>query len=81
MVEGLKEEQQAVQELRVEPYRPFRSNFENYLYISVGRNKVRVGDILNFKVFISTSSPEHRNLVQHLTYTVSVELGGVLGGE
>ncbi|XP_056613917.1 complement C3-like [Triplophysa dalaica] len=70
VVEGLKAEQQAVQELRVDPYTPFRSNFANYLYISVGRNKVRVGDILNFKVFISTSSPEQKNLVQHLTYTV-----------
>lgn len=75
MVEGLKAEQQAVKELRVEPYIPFRRNYANYLYISVGSNKVRVGDTLNIKVHISTSSPEQKNLVQHLTYAVSVKLG------
>ncbi|XP_073669750.1 venom factor-like [Paramisgurnus dabryanus] len=69
VVDGLKTERQAVKELRVEPYIPFRSHIPNYLYITAGTNKVKVGDNVNLKVHINTS-PGQRAHVQYLTYAV-----------
>ncbi|KAL0159935.1 hypothetical protein M9458_043660, partial [Cirrhinus mrigala] len=43
---------------------------KNYLHISVGSNKVVVGNSLNIKVYIKTDPPEHRKLVKKLTYAV-----------
>ncbi|XP_067272244.1 complement component c3b, tandem duplicate 2 [Pseudorasbora parva] len=64
----LKPEQQAVEEVRVDPYAPF-SSYRNYLHISVGSNRVVVGDMLNVQAHIK-SPPKQKKLVEKLTYAV-----------
>ncbi|XP_067272243.1 complement C3-like [Pseudorasbora parva] len=65
----LKPEQQAVEEVRVEPYSSFNHN-RNYLHISVGSNRVVVGDMLNVQAYVRSSSPKQQKLVEKLTYAV-----------
>ncbi|XP_073699792.1 complement C3-like [Garra rufa] len=66
---SLKPEQQAIQEMRVEPYASFNNN-GNYLHISVGSSRVVVGDTLNIQAHIKCNPPEHKRFVEHLTYAV-----------
>ncbi|XP_077082846.1 complement component c3b, tandem duplicate 2 isoform X2 [Siphateles boraxobius] len=65
---SLKPEQQAVLEMRVEPYSPY-SGYRNFLHISVGLDRVLVGDRLNVQAHIK-SPPNQKKLVEHLTYAV-----------
>lgn len=69
----LKPEQQAVEEVRVEPYASFMG-FRHYLHISVGSSRVVVGDSLNVQAYIK-SSAKSKKFVEQLTYAVSVTLG------
>ncbi|KAF4097808.1 hypothetical protein G5714_021816 [Onychostoma macrolepis] len=64
----LKPEQQAVQEMRLQPYASF-NEYGNYLHISVGNSPVVVSDTLNIQAHIK-SNPEQRKLVEQLTYAV-----------
>lgn len=70
---ALKPEQQAVQEMHVEPYASF-NNYGNYLHISVVSNRVVVGDTLSVQAHIKCDLPERKRLVEHLTYAVSLSL-------
>ncbi|XP_016110605.1 complement C3-like [Sinocyclocheilus grahami] len=66
---SLKPEQQAIQEMRVEPYASF-NDYRNYLHISVGSSRVVVGDTFNVQAHIKSNSPERKKLVEQLTYAV-----------
>nr|CAQ13355.1 novel protein similar to vertebrate complement component 3 (C3) [Danio rerio]CAQ15376.1 novel protein similar to vertebrate complement component 3 (C3) [Danio rerio] len=66
---SLKPEQQAIQEVYVKPYSTFRSH-GNYLHVSVGASRVVVGGSISVQVYIKSSLPNHRALVEHLTYIV-----------
>uniref|UniRef100_A0A672LIE0 Complement C3-like n=1 Tax=Sinocyclocheilus grahami TaxID=75366 RepID=A0A672LIE0_SINGR len=59
---SLKPEQQAIQEMRVEPYASF-NDYRNYLHISVGSSRVVVGDTFNVQAHIKSNSPERKKLV------------------
>ncbi|KAK2907328.1 hypothetical protein Q8A67_006313 [Cirrhinus molitorella] len=59
-----------MQEMLLKPYLGFDGYSKNYLHISVGSNKVAVDKSLIIKVYIKTSSPEHRKLVKQLTYAI-----------
>lgn len=63
-------EQQAKQHTTVQPFFPFSSHQQNYLYVSSGTNKVSVGDSLSLKLSISTSDPTVRENIKHVTYLV-----------
>lgn len=65
--------------MRLEPYSPFLRYSQNYLYISLDTNRVEVGNTLNIKAHIKTSTPENRVLVEQLTYVVSMGLGRSFG--
>ncbi|XP_043079055.1 complement C3-like isoform X1 [Puntigrus tetrazona] len=65
----LKPEQQAVQEIRVEPYASFNDD-RNYLHISMGSSSVVVGSTLNIKAHIKSIQGERRKLVEQLMYAV-----------
>nr|UHJ79854.1 putative complement c3.9 [Ctenopharyngodon idella] len=67
---GVNAENQAVQEMTLEPYLGFNGYSKNYLHISVGNKQVAVGSSLNIKLTIKTALPEHRKLVKQLTYVV-----------
>ncbi|KAF4097806.1 hypothetical protein G5714_021814 [Onychostoma macrolepis] len=66
---SLKPEQQAVQEMRVQPYVSF-NDYRNYLHISVGNSPVVVGGSLTIQAHIRSIPPERRKLVEQLTYAV-----------
>lgn len=66
---SLKPEQQAIQEIYVKPYSTF-SGHDNYLHVSVGASRVVVGGSISIQVYIKSSLPNHRALVEHLTYIV-----------
>lgn len=67
---SLKPEQQAIQEVYVKPYSTF-SGHGNYLHVSVGASRVVVGGSISIQAYIKSSLPNHRALVEHLTYIVS----------
>lgn len=66
----LRPEQQAKQQVTVKPFFPFNGQQQNYLYISLGTNKVSLGDQLSLKLSISTSEPTVRENIKHITYLV-----------
>lgn len=67
---NLKPEQQAKQQVTIQPFLPFNGQQQNYLYISSGTNKVSLGDLLSLKLSISTSEPTARENIKHITYVV-----------
>uniref|UniRef100_A0A3Q1ASV7 Complement component c3b, tandem duplicate 2 n=2 Tax=Amphiprion ocellaris TaxID=80972 RepID=A0A3Q1ASV7_AMPOC len=67
---GLRPEQQAKQQITVQPYVTFTSRQRNYLYISTGTNTVSVGDRLSLKLSISLAEQTQREFVKHITYLV-----------
>lgn len=71
---SLKPEQQAIQEMHVEPYAAF-NDYRNYLHVSMGSSRVVVGDTVNFNAHIKCNPPERKQLVEQLTYAVSLSLG------
>ncbi|NP_001093483.1 complement C3b.1 precursor [Danio rerio] len=66
---SLKPEQQAIQEVYVKPYSTF-SGHDNFLHVSVGASRVVVGGSVSVQMYIKSSLPNHRALVEHLTYIV-----------
>uniref|UniRef100_A0A671TD78 Complement component c3b, tandem duplicate 1 n=1 Tax=Sparus aurata TaxID=8175 RepID=A0A671TD78_SPAAU len=66
----LRPDQQAKQQITVQPYVPFNQRRQNYLYISTRTNRVSVGDRLSMDLSIVTSEPAHRDLVKQITYLV-----------
>ena len=71
MQAGLRPEQQAKQQITVQPFAAFSSLNQNYLYISTGTNTVSVGDRLSLKMSISAKHPIYRHT--HITYMVRQE--------
>lgn len=69
----LKPEQQAKQEITVQPYAASNIHQGNYLYISTGTNTVSAGDRLSLKLSITTADPSHRPYIKHITYMVRQE--------
>ncbi|XP_033985885.1 cobra venom factor-like [Trematomus bernacchii] len=67
---GLRPEQQAKQQITVQPFAAFRSLKQNYLYISTGPNTVSVGHRLSLKMSISVADPTYRQYITHITYLV-----------
>uniref|UniRef100_A0A3Q3L7G2 Complement component c3b, tandem duplicate 1 n=1 Tax=Mastacembelus armatus TaxID=205130 RepID=A0A3Q3L7G2_9TELE len=67
---GLKPEQQAKNQITVQPYIPFNRYRQNYLYISIRSNTVSVGDILSLSLAITAADKTHRHLINHITYLV-----------
>ncbi|RXN35011.1 complement C3-like protein [Labeo rohita] len=65
----LKPEQQAIQEMHVEPYAAF-NDYRNYLHISMDSSRVVVGDTVNFNAHIKCNPPERKQLVEQMTYAV-----------
>lgn len=69
----LRPEQQAKQQITVQPYVSFNRDQKNYLYVSTGTNRVSVGDRLSLKLSISTADESHREHIKHITYLVRQE--------
>ncbi|XP_051801045.1 complement C3-like [Acanthochromis polyacanthus] len=67
---GLRPEQQAKQQITVQPYQTFTSRQRNYLYISTGTNTVSVGDRLSLQLSISLADQTNREFVKHVSYLV-----------
>ncbi|KAK5898792.1 hypothetical protein CesoFtcFv8_008337 [Champsocephalus esox] len=67
---GLRPEQQAKQQITVQPFAAFRSRKQNYLYISTGTSTVSVGDRLSLKMIITVADPTYRQYITHITYLV-----------
>ncbi|XP_075316041.1 A.superbus venom factor 1-like, partial [Odontesthes bonariensis] len=67
---GLRPDQQARQQITVQPYTPFNNQHQNYLYISTGTNTVSVGDRLSVKISIRAADETHRKFAKHITYMV-----------
>ncbi|KAK5865371.1 hypothetical protein PBY51_019649 [Eleginops maclovinus] len=67
---GLRSEQQAKQQITVQPFIAFIRRNQNYLYISTGSNTVSVGDRLSLKLSITVADPTHRQHITHITYMV-----------
>uniref|UniRef100_A0A3Q1H0X2 Uncharacterized protein n=1 Tax=Anabas testudineus TaxID=64144 RepID=A0A3Q1H0X2_ANATE len=66
----LRPDQQAKQQITVQPYATFSQKQQNYLYISLGTNTVSVGDRLSLKLEIKTAEQTHRDLIKEVTYLV-----------
>ncbi|KAL3066308.1 hypothetical protein OYC64_016295 [Pagothenia borchgrevinki] len=67
---GLRPEQQAKQQITVQPFIAFTRDKQNYLYISTGTNTVSVGDRLSLKMSITVADPTYRQYITHITYLV-----------
>ncbi|XP_066512277.1 venom factor-like isoform X1 [Hoplias malabaricus] len=67
---GLKDDQQARKMLTVYPYQPYNPRRQNYLYISVSSSSMKVGDVLNMKLYISLFSEIERSFIKHLSYII-----------
>ncbi|XP_056266283.1 complement C3-like isoform X2 [Pseudoliparis swirei] len=66
----LSPEQQAHQQVTVQPYVPFNRHQQNYLYISTATNAVSLGERLSLQLSIVPSDPTHREFIRHITYLV-----------
>lgn len=66
----LRPDQQAKQQITVQPYATFSQKQQNYLYISLGTNTVSVGDRLSLKLEIKTAEQTHRDLIKEVIYLV-----------
>lgn len=69
----LRPEQQAKQQITVQPYVTHNQRQQNYLYVSTGTNMVSQGDRLSLKLKIVTADQTLRELVKHVTYLVRQE--------
>lgn len=67
---SLSPEQQAKCQSTVQPYMPYSSSEQNYLYISTATNMVSAGDSLALTLTIKTAELAHREFITHLTYLV-----------
>ncbi|CAN9510720.1 unnamed protein product [Ophioblennius macclurei] len=67
---GLRPEQQARQQITVQPYSTFNKQQQNYLSISTGANSVSVGDTLSVTLSVVTADQTHKEFIKHITYMV-----------
>ncbi|KAJ4944610.1 hypothetical protein JOQ06_013153 [Pogonophryne albipinna] len=67
---GLRPEQQAKQQITVQPFAAFKSHKQNYLYISTRTSTVSVGDRLSMRMSITVADPTYRQYITHITYLV-----------
>ncbi|XP_076583711.1 venom factor-like [Chaetodon auriga] len=66
----LRPEQQAKQQITVQPHITFNRGKQNYLYISTGTNKVSLQDRLSLKLNIVAADQTTRKFIKHITYLV-----------
>ncbi|KAM6940226.1 complement C3-like [Xenentodon cancila] len=66
----LRPDQQAKEEITVEPYTTFSLHQQNYLYVSTSTNTVSLGERVSLDFSISTSDPSHKEFIKHITYLV-----------
>ncbi|RVE75945.1 hypothetical protein OJAV_G00003930 [Oryzias javanicus] len=66
----LRPDQQARNQVTLQPYTPFNQHQRNYLHISTGSKTVSVGDRVSLDISVTMSVPENRKLVKHITYLV-----------
>lgn len=71
VIPNLKQEQQTKAHWSVEPYSPFNVARVNQLYITADTNTVKTGQIVNFRLHLSTFSQKERSYLQHVSYIVS----------
>ncbi|KAM7419790.1 hypothetical protein PAMA_016741 [Pampus argenteus] len=67
---NLRPEQQAKQQVTVQPYIAFNHRQTNYLYISTGTNTVSVNDRLSLKLTITAAEQKTRDHIKQITYMV-----------
>ncbi|XP_034756642.1 complement C3-like isoform X2 [Etheostoma cragini] len=67
---GLRPDQQAKQQITVQPYVTFNPLQKNYLHISTGTTTVSVEDALPLKLSIVPADPTHRKYIKYITYLV-----------
>lgn len=70
MQADLRPDQQAKQQITVQPYIANNRGQQNYLYISTGTNTASVGDIMSLKMSITMADQTHRSSIKHITYLV-----------
>lgn len=68
--DGLRPEQQARQQITVQPYFAYNADRRNYLYISAGSNKVSLGESLSLQLTINAADERHRDFIKEITYLV-----------
>ncbi|XP_070847577.1 venom factor-like [Chaetodon trifascialis] len=66
----LRPEQQAKQQITVQPHLTFNRGKQNYLYISTGTNRVSLRDRLSLKLNIVAADQTTRKFIKHITYLV-----------
>ncbi|KAE8300564.1 A.superbus venom factor 1 [Larimichthys crocea] len=66
----LRPEQQAKQQVTVQPFVTFNQRNKNYLYISTGTNRVSVGDNLSLKLSITVADQADKEHIKQITYLV-----------
>ncbi|TKS68660.1 Complement C3 [Collichthys lucidus] len=66
----LRPEQQAKQQVTVQPFVTFNQRNKNYLYISTGTNRASVGDNLSLKLSITVADQADREHIKQVTYLV-----------
>lgn len=69
----LRPEQQAKQQVTVQPFVTFNQRNKNYLYISTGTNRVSVGDNLSLKLSITVADQADKEHIKQITYLVRQE--------
>ncbi|XP_023276467.1 complement C3-like [Seriola lalandi dorsalis] len=66
----LRPDQQARQQITVQPYISFNNERSNYLYISSGENRVSVGETMSLTLTIRAADQKHRDFIKHISYLV-----------
>ncbi|KAM3623350.1 uncharacterized protein V6R79_010054 [Siganus canaliculatus] len=66
----LRTDQQAKNQITVQPYAPFNRRHKNYLYISTATNRVSVDDRLPLQLSINTADPKDKDHIKYITYLV-----------
>uniref|UniRef100_A0A3B3DU03 Complement component c3b, tandem duplicate 1 n=1 Tax=Oryzias melastigma TaxID=30732 RepID=A0A3B3DU03_ORYME len=66
----LRPDQQARNQVTLQPYVPFNQHQQNYLYISTRSKAVSVGARVSLDISFTMSVVENRKLVKHITYLV-----------
>ncbi|XP_034043596.1 complement C3-like [Thalassophryne amazonica] len=67
---GLRPEQQAKHKATILPHNTYSFEFQNFLYISIGTNKVSLGERLSLKLTVSVADATYRKHVKDITYLV-----------
>ncbi|XP_030585665.1 complement C3-like [Archocentrus centrarchus] len=70
MQDGLRPEQQARQEITVQPYTPQNRHQQNYLHISTGSSTVSLGQTIFVTFTVIPQNGPHRESIKHITYLI-----------